>query len=238
MIKRKRLRIAFAGWLAVVVVIALASCQRADGHRSVPLFTMQQTDSTHVGYRRTTLTSGSTVYESDYSEAPLLSVNTAASQIVGELDNGDGAEKAELYAIPNQDPKNYVILAGDMYPLGIFRNTKTPPFDWRTAKFKQIEFAAQEGPAAHKRSSDPALIQEVLQVLKGGGKATTIPVNSAASQKNFTGLYLWSDQLPGMIYCPHVYFDTSGQIYLGFWNPNSPEWSVAGPLFSAWVKTR
>lgn len=235
---RERSRVGFSASLALLIVTGFVACQRFTGHRSVPLYTMQQTDSSHIGYRRTTLTSGSTIYESDYNEAPLLSMNTAPSQIVGELDSGGEGEKAYLYAIPNQDVKNYVILAGAMYPLGVFRNTRTPPFDWRSAKFHQMEFAAQEGTAAHKRTSDPALIDEVLQVLKSGQKATTIPGNPAASARNFAGLYMWSDQLPGMVYCPHVYVDGSGQIYLGFWNPTSPEWSLAGSRFSAWVRTQ
>lgn len=228
-------RLRNAGLLVLLCPIALlfGSCRH-----SGPVYTMEQTDSTHAGYRRTTLTSGSTVYENDFAEAPLLSVNTAPSQIVGKLDNSGEGEKVYLYAIPGQNPRDYVILGGEMYPLGVYRNSKTPPFDWRAAKFRQMEFAAPEGPAAHKRTTDPALIEEVLNVLRESKAAATIPADAATNDKNFFGIYLWSDQLPGIMYSPHVYFDKSGQVYLGFWNPTSPEWSPAGPLFSAWVKTK
>jgi len=194
-------------------------------------------DSSHPGYRRTTLTSGGTIYENDYTEAPLLAINTPSSRMVGELDNGGEGEQAYLYAIPGQAPKDYVILTGEMYPLGVFRNTRTPRFDWRSAKFRKMEFAAPEGPAAHKQTNDPVLIAEVVQALQGS-KPTTIPSGAAAKSDSFFGLYLWSEPLPGIIHSPHVYFDETGRVYLGFWNPSSPEWSPAGPLFSSWIKTK
>jgi hypothetical protein len=224
--------------LAALTMICLGACSLVACRHSRPMFTMEYTSSAHPGYQHSTLKSGSTVYENDYAETPLLAINTPSSQMVGELDTGVEGEKAFVYAIPGQDPHDYVILAGEMYPLGIYRNIKLPPFDWRAAKFQKMEFAAQEGPAAHKQTSDPALIAEVIEALRDTKAAIAIPSDPATLQKHLFGLYLWSDQLPGIIYCPHVYFDEKEKIYLGLWNPTSPEWSPAGPRFSAWVTTK
>ena len=219
---------------AVALLLASIGCNRSS---SYPRYTMQVTESTHPGYQRSTLTSGSRVYVNDYDEVPMLAINTPSWKVMGELSDDEG-DKTLVYEIPGQSPNDYVLLAGGMYPLGVFRNNEIPPFNWRAAKFREMEFAALQGPAAHKRTTDSALIGEVVQSLGEAKSAGTLPANPPPDPNTLTGIYLRSDELPGITFSPHVYFDKQGQAYLGFWNPASPEWVRAGPLFSEWIKNR
>jgi hypothetical protein len=227
----------FGLWLSTVaagcITLQVCGCGSSEFDRALPVYTMDQTDSSHPGYRRSTLTSGSTVYENDYPEQALQLVNVSPTQIVGRL-NGWG-EKTYLYAIAGQDPKDHVVPVNEMYPDGIYRNTKLAPFDWRSARFQKIEFALATGPAAHKTSTNSVLIDEVLAVLKEE-KPSTPPSYVPGSFTNVTAIFLYSDQLPGLKFTPGVYMDPTGPYYLAD-NQSSRTWFRAGPLFSTWVQT-
>jgi hypothetical protein len=218
---------------AIVSGIILGVCGCSPTDLFLPAYKMDQTDSSHPGYRRTTLTSGSTVYENDYTEQSLQLQNTAPTQIVGRL-RGWG-EKTYIYAVDGQDPKNYIVPVGEMYPDGIHRNTRIPPFDWRSARFQKMGFALPTGPAAHKTTTNSVLIDEVLMVLKEA-KTSTPPSYVPGTFTNTTAIFLYSDQLPGLMYCPGVYMDPTGPYYLAD-NQASRTWYSASPLFSAWVQT-
>ena len=238
MMRKNRLQDVCSGLLLCAVaagcnMLLVCGCGPSEFDRSLPLYKTDQTDSSHPGYRRTTLTSGNTVYENDYAEEALQLVNVSPTQIVGRL-NGWG-EKTYLYAIPGQDPKNYVARVEEMYPDGIFRNTKLAPFDWRSARFQKIEFAMPTGPAAHKTSTNSVLIDEVMAVLKEA-KPSVPPSCVPGSFTNVTAIFLYSDQLPGLKFAPGVYMDPTGPYYLGD-SQSSKTWFRAGPLFSAWVQT-
>jgi hypothetical protein len=214
-------------------MLLVCGCGPSEFDRSLPLYTTDQTDSAHPGYRRTTLTSGNTVYENDYTEESLQLINVSPTQTVGRL--GAWGEKVYLCAIDGQDPKNYVARVDEMYPDGVYRNAKVAPFDWRAARYQKIEFAMPTGPAAHKTSTDSVLIDEVLAVLKEA-KPSVPPSYVPGSLTNVTAIFLYSDQLPGLKYTPGVYMDPTGPCYLGD-NQSSRIWFPAGPLFSAWVQT-
>ena len=221
----------FLLFVLAIACLSLLGCGRSD---SLPVYTMDQTDSSHHGYRRTTLTSGSTVYVNDYQEYTLQLMIIGTSNVVGHVGSGEG--QGNLDEVIGQNASNYVFIDEGMYPDGVYRNIKTPPFDWRTAKFQWMRFARPDGPAAQKTTTDPALMAEVLTTLRDD-KIVTLSSSVNSTNANVYSLLLTTDQLPGMFFGPFVYMDKTGPIYLTY-NIFVPEWHAAGPLLSAWVQTR
>ncbi len=222
--------------VGAVTILGLFGCGLNESRDSSPVYTMEQTDSAHAHYRRTTLTSGETVYVHDYEESALIFAGASNEQVIGHTGGGiEGGEREDLVVIPGLDPKDYVGLVEPMQALGVFRNIQRPAFDWRTATFRQIRFPRTDGPAAQKESGDPLLIAEVVTALNEG-KAAKPPSYVSGPFTNVYGLYLFSDQLAGLPYCAAVYLDPTGPVYLAV-NVSEREWFPAGPLFSEWVTT-
>ena len=200
---------------------------------SLPVYKMEQTDSVHEGYRRTTMSSGSTVYVQDYEEYALGSINSAPIEMIGRFPNFWGLDTGGVYAIPGQDPSAYVLEWDPMYQ-SVYRNINHPPFDWRNADFQSIRLMI---PAANpKESEDLLLIEEILSVLTNGA-ITTVPMRSDGNYSetlNYT-LLLFSDELPGMMYMAGVHVTTSGDIYIAE-NIISNQWKLAGPLFIEFIR--
>ncbi len=222
---------------------------------SLPVYTFEQTDSTHPGYRRTTITSGTTVYVQAYEEYALRLANPDPTNAVGRTAFGGG----KICAIPGQPPTDYLAVdcGSEMPAYEVFRNSQRPPFDWRTVKFQTLEVAANNsgvssnsasgtiGLTTHKRTTDPAVIEDVLRTLREG-TPTTLPSLVPVTTSNLDGVHLISDQLPGLIFSPAVYRDPAGPVYLAeslaveFTNRTTrihARWIVASPLFTKWVQT-
>jgi hypothetical protein len=213
----------------------------ADGW--LPVYTIQQTNSAHAGFLRTTVTSGTSVYVSDYEEYALQLQNVEPTHAIGRGPIGGKM----VYTIDGQKATDYIAVdeGSEMPAYAVFRNTQLPPFDWRHAKFQAMEYTGTIGITAHKRTTDPVLIEEVVSTLRDG---TPIPSSSlaAGSVSNLYGVRLFSDQLPGIVYYPKVYADPTGPVYLAESvvmvdvNPNrwkEARWIPAGPLFTKWLQT-
>ena len=101
-----------------------------------------------------------------------------------------------------------------------------------------MQFAIPTGPAAHKETTDRALIEDVIATLKTG--KTTISVSIVPTDqtnwKKFSALVLFSDELPGLIFCPGVYMEDTTHFYLGM-NQNAGQWIPAGDRMTLWMQT-
>jgi hypothetical protein len=231
------------GLLGLALFVHFVGPHETATNPSLPVYTSDQTNSAHAGYRRTTLSCGNAVYVNDFEEYALLLINVEPTQAVGRTAFGDG----KICAIPGQKPEAY--LAGDvgseMPAYAVFRNSQLPPFDWRTASFREMQYTGLGSAGVDKRTVDPALIADVVRTLKEGTPVIPPPPGSD-SLTNIAGLRLYSDQLPGLVYCPAVYLDRAGQVYLAenmameFTNRLTlvqASWIPAGPPFTQWVKT-
>jgi hypothetical protein len=214
-----------------------------DGHPELyglTVYTTEQIPSAHPGYRRTLLTSGDKVYVNDYEEYSLRLFDIDPKTVVGRSPFGGG----KICSIPGQPTNAYLAAdcGSEMPSYEVFRNTQSPPFDWRHATFQRMQLAMLLGPAANKQTTDPALIQDVLRTLIDG-TPTTAP---SALVTNTQEVHLFSDQLPGMIFSPSIYIDPTGNIYLA---ENytvvdyralkvQARWIPASPLFTKWAQTR
>jgi hypothetical protein len=209
----------------------------------LPVYSIEQTASAHPGFLRTTVKSGTSVFVSDYDEYALALQDVEPKNAIGRGPIGGKM----VYTIPGQKVTDYISVdeGSEMPAYAVFRNSQLPPFDWRHAKFQTMEYTAPVGPASHKRTTDPALIEEVVSAMRDG---TPIPSSSlaAGSVSNLYGVWLYSDQLPGMIYYPKVYADPSGPVYLSesvvMVSANAKQWTEArwipaGPLFTKWLQT-
>jgi hypothetical protein len=209
----------------------------------LPVYAHDQTSSTHPGYRRSTITSGASVYVNDYEEYALQLENREPTDAVGRSPFGGG----KICSIPGQKPTDYVAadVGSEMPAYEVFRNTQIPAFDWRHATFQKMEFATDHGPAAHKQTNDPALIEDVLRTLREGTPIPS-PILVTGSSTNLHAVHMSSDQLPGLIFCPAVYTDPSGPVYLaesyvteGAFSNQSirAQWIPASPQFTKWTQT-
>jgi hypothetical protein len=239
--------------MAIVLCGLGAGCGSLDP--SLPVYKSEQTDSSHPGYRRSTVSTAGATYINDFEEQSLLLGDRYPKQVVGRSQFGNG----KICAIAGQDPSAYlaVDVGSEMPAYAVYRNANLPPFDWRHAAFQKLRLDVPVGPAANKETTDPGLIEGVLRTLRDGTPATP-PVTAPATflapppmviTESPTGVYfvlLFSDQLPGLIFRPSFYLDASRQVYLAenmvvtytrTEQSVQAAWIPAGPLFARWVQT-
>jgi len=234
-----------AGILAVVVVVVGLSVldEVRPENRHLPVYQLEQVDSTHQWYRRTTVRWGSAVYVQDFEDYGFELWNPEPTSGIGRPSFGNSL----MCSIPGQSPSNYVAVdcGSEMSAYEIFRNVNQPVFDWRHAKFQSMEFGGIIGRTEHKRSTDGALMAEVVRTLSEGTPTTEVfPL--AEKRSNVCSVCFFTDALPGIKFCPQVYRDESGAVYLAESMGMEPlthgmkyhaRWIPAGALFAEWVKT-
>jgi len=214
---------------------------------SLPVYTTEQTDSAHPGYRRTTVSTAGAEYVNDLEEQSLQLIETDPRQVVGRSSFGNG----KICAINGQDPSAYlaVDVGSEMPAYAVYRSAKHPPFDWRHAVFQKLRLAVPQGPAANKETTDAGVIDDVLRTLRDGTPVDPAlspqPLISAGST-GVNGVLLFSDQLPGMAFRPWCYLAPSGEVYLAdsiavTYTRAGPlvqaSWIAASPLFARWATT-
>ena len=203
------------GGMAILLCCLGAACGAPSMDSSLPVYTIEQTDSAHPGYRRTTVSTAGASYVNDFEEQSLQLSDTDPKLVVGRSQYGNG----KICAIAGQDPSVYlsVDVGSEMPAYEVFRNSRHPPFDWRHAAFQRMRLAMPEGPAANKETTDPVLIEDVLRTLRDSMPATPpepSAVTASGSPAGVYGVLLFSDQLPGLVFRPSCYIEKTGQVYL------------------------
>ena len=236
------------GVIGVALVLALAlgffaghQEATADGS-GLPVYTSEQSASSHAGYRHSTLTCGNDVFVNDYEEAALQMMTSDPKPIIGRMAFGDG----KICAIPGQPVTAYV--AGDCgseMPAYIpYRNIKQPPFDWRTATFREMTAYLPDQHHPYLTTTNAALLAEVVRNLRDG---TSVELSEFpfTGVTNLTTIKMTSDQLPGLLFCPSVYYYGNGTIYLAESlmmdaTATPPQlharWIPASPTLTQWLK--
>jgi hypothetical protein len=183
----------------------------ADGSGQ-PVYTLDQTASSHADYRRTTLTRSNDVYVNDYDEASLRLITSEPKPAIGRYGIGTG----NVCTIPGQPATAYIAgdVGSEMPAYEPFRNLKQPPFDWRTANFREMNFLPPGGRSNWRQSTNTALIAEVVRVLRDGAPVELPAFPFTGMNTNLTTINLTCDQLPGLLFCPPVYIDDNGNLYL------------------------
>src|SRR5450756_770377 len=195
-----------SGLLVVALVLAMAlgffagHMEAVSGGSDLPVYTSEQSASVHPGYRHTTLTCGQDVFVNDYEEACLQPAFAEPQSFIGFMGS---IGNARVGAIPGQPDTAYVVAdcGSEMPAYEPFRNLKQPPFDWRTANFRQMT-AAQHykfGPVV--TTTNAALMAEVVRVLRDGTPEELSPFPFSGAT-NLTTINLTCDQLPGLLFCP------------------------------------
>ncbi len=196
----------------------------------MPVYEYEIVQSAHEGYSRHTLTRGNVTYEMDYAEYGLWT-NWYDKQI------GQTSLGGRIYTVPGQE--NYVVLYDFMSPIGVFRDSQTPAFDWRTANFNEMRLYSTKivtaTPNDPKISTDIQLIQDALSPILEATSAIS-PSEVNGSYEGYA-LYLYGEALEGMSYAIGGYIDDSGMIYVGE-NTLSKEWFPANEIFSEWAKSQ
>ncbi|MBV6394765.1 MAG: hypothetical protein HFACDABA_00333 [Anaerolineales bacterium] len=198
---------------------------------SLPVYRMNQVDSQHAGFRRTTLTHGDSVYVNDYEESALMAFGEQPSKRIGRFPVSLGING--LYAIPGQDVSAYVLEYDPMYQ-AVYRNIHHPPFDWRAAKFQMMRLYST-GNAVE--TEDVLVIGEALAAFDGA--PMIVPMQADGNYAGYENHWLqsFSDALPGLAYNFGVHIDSSGQVFLAE-NVVSNQWFLAGSLFVEWINAQ
>jgi hypothetical protein len=186
------------------------------GHQAVAAregqsaFQCNQTASAHPGYRLTTLTNPSDTYVNDYEEQGLQLMTAEPRPVIGRYGLG-----GMVCAIPGQPTTAYIAadVGSEMPAYEVFRNIKQPAFNWQSATFGEMQITLPDTGRTVLRSKDPQLLAAVIRTLREG--AAGQPATAVAGNlKGLSTIYLYSEQLPGLAYCPSVYFDPDGSIYV------------------------
>ena len=237
------------GVIGVALVLALAlgffaghQEATADGS-GLPVYTSEQSASSHAGYRHSTLTCGNDVFVNDYEESALQIMTSDPKPVIGRMAFGDG----KICAIPGQPVTAYV--AGDcgseMPAYVPYRNIKQPPFDWRTATFREMTAYRPDRRNPYLTTTNAALLAEVVRNLRDGA-SVELSGFPFAGVTNLTTIKMTSDQLPGLMFCPSVYYYGNGTIYLAeslMMDPTATppqlhaRWIPASPTLTQWLKS-
>lgn len=232
------------GLLLVFVFSFVAGHEDTTGAGSLlPIYTMDQTVSSHAGYRRNTVASGSDVFVNDYEEASLQLTNPEPSTVIGHLGS---LGVIKVCAVPGQLVSAYIACDdGSEMPAYVpYRNLNQKPFDWRTATFREMSIYRPRQGGPHLTTTDKALLAEVVRNLRDG-TAVELPSFPFTSIPNLGSIKMTSDQLPGLQFCPYVFTDTNGQIYLAeslmYDDASAPKqlharWVPASPMLAQWLK--
>jgi len=212
-------------------------------HLNLPKYSMDQTDSAHRWYRRTTVHFNSAVYVNDFEDYSIWLAYPVPTQAIGRAPFGNSL----VCSIPGQGPTDYIAVdcGSEMEAYEVFRNADHPPFDWRHASFQTMEFAGTMMHSEHKRAADSTLVADVVRTLREGAPvAVTLP--ASINSTNLGRLSLYSDALPGLMFCPAVYSDSAGPVYLAesfaveYSNRTEKihaQWIPASESFAHWLKT-
>jgi len=238
--------LAAAGVLAVGIGF-LAGHETATGEGAgLPLYKFDQTDSSHAGYRRTVMTSGgSTVYVNDYEESALQPANPVPSQVIGLKGNFG---YAKVCAIPGQPATAYVAAddGSEMPAYVVYRHTSHPPFNWRSATFREMTLYAPSARNSGLKTADPALLAEVVALLRDG-TPVTLPGITMAGAASMTSIKMASDEIPGLLFCPVLRTGPDGTLYVAeslmFDFSSTPpqfhaNWITASPKLIQWLQSR
>ena len=242
--------VAACGLIGGALVLALAvgffgGHEEATGAGfSLPVYTSgQQTPSSHPGYLHDTVTGGGEVYVNDYEEACLQLTLTEPQTVIGLMGS---ISPAKVGAIPGQPVTAYIMVdcGSEMPAYAPYRNIKQPPFDWRTATFREMTARQQYKFGPVLTTTNTALIAEVVRVLRDGTPVELNPFPFSGAT-NLTTLNLTSDQLPGMLFCPALCYYGNGTIYLAEslmmdTTVTPPQvrarWIPASPMLTQWLK--
>ena len=238
------------GGIGVLLVLAFglgffAGHEEATGNDpSLPVYTQgQQTASSHAGYRHSTLTGGGEVYVNDYEEACLQLTESEPQTVIGFMGS---ISPAKVGAVTGQSNNAYIAVdcGSEMPAYAPYRNIKQPPFDWRTATFRQMTAFQQYKFGPLVTTTNAALMAEVVRVLRDGTPVELNPFPFSGAT-NLTTLNLTSYQLPGMMFCPALCYYGDGNIYLAEslmpdFTVTPPQvrarWISASPMLTQWLK--
>jgi hypothetical protein len=223
---------------------AFAGHEETTGAGSLlPIYTMDQTVSSHAGYRRSTVASGSDVFVSDYEESALQLTNPEPSTVIGHL-GSMGVIK--VCSIPGQPVTAYIACdcGSEMPDYLPFRSINQKPFDWRTTTFREMKAYGSNKSSPYLTTTDEALMAEVVRTLRDG-TPVELPSFPFSSIPSLPCLKMSSDELPGLLFCPLVFTDANGQIYLAeslmYDDAFAPKqlharWVPASPTLAQWLK--
>jgi len=239
------------GGIGVLLVCALALGFFA-GHEvatgsdpGLPVYTMgQQSPSSHPGYLHDSVTGGGEVYVHDYEEYCLQLTFTEPQTVIGLMGS---ISPAKVGAVPGQPVTAYIAVdcGSEMPAYEPYRNIKQPPFDWRTATFREMTARQQYKFGPVVTTTNAALMAEVVRVLRDGTPVELNPFPFSGAT-NLMTLNLTSDQLPGMLFCPALCYYGNGTIYLAEslmpdFTVTPPQvrarWIPASSMLTEWLKT-
>jgi len=230
---------------AGVVAVGYFTIRGAVGGSGLRIYKTDQVASSYPGYRRSTMVAGDDVYVNDYEEAALQLANPVPTKVIALKGNFG---YSNVCAIPGQPTTAYV--AGDdgseMSAYVVYRHDGQPPFDWRSAKFREMTFVAPGTRSSGIESADPALLAEVVALLRDG-TPVSLPSFPMADAASIPTIRMASDQLPGLLFCPVLRTGPDGTLYVAeslmFDLASTPaqlhaNWIPVSPKLRQWLQSK
>jgi len=236
--------IALGALMLVLIGFFLGHEEAVGPSLRLPFYTMgPQSASEHPGYLHDSVTGGGEVYVHDYEEACLQLTFSEPQTVIGVMGS---ISPAKVGAVPGQPVTAYIAVdCGSEMPAYVpYRNLKQPPFDWRTATFREMTASRQYKFGPPVATTNAALIAEVVRVLRAGTPVELNPFPFSGAT-NLTTINLASDQLPGLLFCPALCYYNDGNFYLAEslipdFTVRPPQvrarWIPASPLLTEWLK--
>jgi hypothetical protein len=239
--------IGFGALLVLVLAVGFFAGHEtaAGGGHGLPFYLMgPQSPSAHPGYLHDTVSGGGEVYVHEYEEACLQLTLSEPSTVIGLM---GAINPAKVGAVPGQPATAYIMVdcGSEMPAYAPYRNLKQPPFDWRTATFREMTARQQYNYGPLLTTTNAALMAEVVRLLRDGTPVELNPFPFSGAT-NLTTLTLTCDQLPGLLFCPALCYSGDGTIYLAEslmmdFTVTPPQvrarWIPASPLLTEWLKT-
>ncbi len=235
--------LATAGVLAIGIGFFMSRGSSVDS--SLRVYKTGQVPSSHPGYLRSTMTSGDDLYVNDYEEAALRLANPEPTKVIALKGNFG---YSNVCAIEGQPTTAYV--AGDdgseMPAFVVYRHNGQPPFDWQSTKFREMTLYSPTATNNGIKSTDPALIAEVVTLLRSG-PPQTLPGFSMAAAASIPSIQMASDQIPGLLFSPVLRTGPDGTLFLAEslrldQTVNPPQfhanWIRASPKLVQWLQSR
>jgi hypothetical protein len=148
---------------------------------------------------------------------------------VGKTDRG-----LAIYRPKGHDGSQYVFARGEMTGDIVYRRSgSAAPVRLEDLDVTALEFVHDEsGSPTVKRTSDRAIIQELVATLTGGAGVRPDP----ATPRRIYHVRLLSDQLPGLAYFAYVIIDDRDAVYLAQRAQEDERWIPVDDQLSAFLR--
>lgn len=195
---------------------------------TLPVYQINLRASQNSDFKVTVLSLGEKVYVNDLPE---FSLDLLGAEPGWDHQIGRTNDNRKIYAIPQQDSREYIVVLDDLFGNLVFRGASVVPavpYEFYVGELRLSEYSDVDSPPRSLRDSSVSAEVIACLVHREGITEGTKITRSA-------NLHLISDDLPGLGYFVKVYVGTDGRVFLAE-RLTPDDWIPAGPGFTSWFQ--